>query len=111
MRDGTAGEVLQRKAEAVLGLLFLSPVTAALPLVVAAAVWVVLRPPPALARALREVPGLRAGLAALAVACAIGFAVNDSGAAVPAMALVVAVPVVLAVTAGVAVREDGAASP
>ncbi len=102
VRDGTAGEVLARKADAVLGLLFHSPVTAALPLLVAAAVHLVLRPPPPLARALRQVPALRAGLAALGVACAIGFAVNDSGAAVPAMALVVAVPVVVAVTARVA---------
>ena len=111
VRDGTAGEVLRRKAEAVLGLLFHSPVTAALPLVVAAAAYAVLRPPPALDRALTRVPGLRAGLAALAVACALGFAVNDSGAAVPALALVVAVPLVVAVTAGVAAGHGERASP
>ena len=103
--------MLQRKAEAVLGLLFLSPVTAALPVLVALAVWAVLRPPPALAHALATVRGLRPGLAALGVACALGFAVNDSGAAVPAMALVVAVPVVVAVTAGEAVGRRRAASP
>jgi hypothetical protein len=35
------------------------------------------------------------------VACLIGFAVNDSGAAVPALALAVAVPAACAVTFGV----------
>lgn len=111
VRDGTAGELLQRKAAAVLGLLFHSPVTAALPLVVLAAVLLVLRPPSALARALAQVPALRHGLVALGVACAIGFAVNDSGAAVPATALIVAVPVVVAVTAGVARGQGRSPSP
>ena len=108
VRDGSAGEVLRRKAEAVLGLLFHSPVTALLPVLVVAAVVLVLRPPPPLARALDTVPGLRPALASLAVACAIGFAVNDSGAAVPAMALVLAVPVVVALTARAVGRQDAA---
>ena len=77
----------------VLGLLFHSPVTALLPLVVAAAVLA----GAAAARrrcadAFAEVPALRAGLLALGVAWLLGFALNDSGAAVPALALAVAVP-------------------
>ncbi|HEU0103935.1 MAG TPA: hypothetical protein VFR07_16585 [Mycobacteriales bacterium] len=107
VRDGTAGDVLGRKAEAVFALLFHSPVTALLPLVVGGAVLLVLRPPRPLARALTGVPGLRAGLAALGVASAIGFAVNDSGAAVPALALAVAVPAVVAAVCGVS--PDGRA--
>lgn len=103
--DGTAGEVLRRKADAVFGLLFHSPLTALLPLVVAGAVWLVVRPPGPLCRAFEAVPALRAGLLALGVASAIGFAVNDSGAAVPALALTVAAPATVAVVCGVAVAR------
>ncbi len=95
--DGTAGTLLRRKAEAVLDLLFASPLTAALPLVVAAAAYLVVRPPSPLQQAFSAAPAWRAGLLALGLACAIGFAVNDSGAAVPALALVVALPATIAV--------------
>lgn len=95
--DGTAGTLLRRKADAVLDLLFASPVTALLPLVVAAAVWLVVRPPHALAQAVDQAPAWRAGLLATGLASAVGFAVNDSGPAVPAMALTVAVPATIAV--------------
>lgn len=95
--DGTAGTLLRRKAEAVLELLFASPVTALLPLVVAAAVYLVVRPPGPLAHAFDAAPAWRAGLVSLGLAAAIGFAVNDSGAAVPALALVVAIPATTAV--------------
>ncbi len=95
--DGTAGTLLRRKAEAVLDLLFASPLTALLPVVVAAAVYLVVRPPRPLAEALDQAPAWRAGLLATGLASAIGFAVNDSGAAVPAMALTVVVPATLAV--------------
>ena len=90
--DGSAGTLLRRKAEAVLGLLFASPVTALLPVVVAGAVWLVLRPPAPLAAAFAQAPAWKAGLTAVGLAGAIGFAVNDSGAAVPALAIVVAAP-------------------
>ena len=97
--DGTAGGVLRRKAEANVGLLFHSPVTALLPLVVAAAVLLLLRPPGPLRRVFERSPAWRAGLLAVLTASAIGFLLNDSGAAVPALALVVAVPATLAVVA------------
>ena len=98
--DGTAGGLLRRKAEAVLGLLFHSPVTALLPVVVAGAVLLLLRPPPALARAFAAAPAYRQALVALCVASALGFALNDSGAAVPALALVVVLPATVAVVSG-----------
>ncbi|GAB2989869.1 hypothetical protein [Actinotalea caeni] len=44
----------------------------------------------------RTLPMLRPGLIALAVAAGIGFAVNDSGIAIPALAVAVAVPLLLA---------------
>ena len=90
--DGTAGTLLRRKADAVLGLVFSSPVTAGLPLLVAVAVYLVLRPPAPLAAAFARAPAWRAGLLATGLASAIGFVVNDSGAAVPAMAITVAAP-------------------
>ena len=107
LRDGTAGGLLARKAGAVLDLLLANPVTAALPLVVAAAVWLLLRPPPALQRALDEEPALRHGLPAVGLLAAVGFVLNDSGAAVPALALLVAVPATVAVVARV-LAADGA---
>ncbi|HVE74167.1 MAG TPA: hypothetical protein VNA30_03625 [Mycobacteriales bacterium] len=105
--DGAAGSVLRRKATAVLDLLFHSPVTALLPLVVAAAVFLVLRPPPTLRTAFERDPGWRHGLLALGVASLIGFAVNDSGAAIPALALVVAVPATVAVMAAARPAAEG----
>lgn len=105
--DGTAGTLLRRKAEAVLDLLFTSPLTAALPLVVAAAVYLVVRPPAPLQQAFSAAPAWRAGLLALGLACAIGFVVNDSGAAIPALALVVALPA----TAAVVLRARRAPEP
>ncbi len=99
LADGTAGDVVSRKAEATFGLLLRSPVTAALPLVVALAVALVVRPPAPLRAAFEAAPGWRHGLLALGLASALGFALNDSGAAVPALAIVVALPATLAVIA------------
>ncbi len=95
--DGEAGAVLRRKAEAVFGLLFYSPVTALLPVAVGLVVLLVVRPPELLRTSFDDAPAWRAGLGALGVACLIGFALNDSGAAVPALALVVALPATAAV--------------
>ncbi len=101
VRDGTAGDVLARKADAVFGLLFHSPVTALLPLVVAGAVYVVSRPPPLLRRTFAAVPEFRPALAASGLGSLLGFGLNDSGAAVVALALLVVVPAGVAVVAGV----------
>lgn len=108
--EGTAGDVLSRKADAVFGLLFHSPVTAALPLVVGVAGYLAVRPPAALHRAFLATPALRPGLAAVAAASALGFALNDSGAAVPALALLVVVPATVSVVAATAGRS-GAPQP
>jgi hypothetical protein len=106
--DGSAGGVLRRKAESNLSLLFHSPVTALLPLVVAGVVVLFLRPPPPLRRVFDRSPAWRAGLLAVATASGLGFVVNDSGAAVAALAIVVAVPATVAVLARHA-RESAAA--
>ena len=87
-----------RKTSAVLDLLFTSPVTALLPLVVAVAVYLVVRPPRPLAAAFEAAPGWRHGLIAVGLVALVGFAANDSGAAVPALALCIALPATAAVT-------------
>jgi hypothetical protein len=104
--EGTAGSLLLRKAQAVLALLFTSPVTALLPVVVAAAVYLVVRPPPPLRAAFAQAPAWRHGLLAVGLASAVGFAVNDSGAAVPALAVLVAVPATVAIVARVSARGE-----
>lgn len=96
--DGTAGDLLRRKAQSVLELLFTSALTALLPVVVAVAVYLVARPPGPLARAFAAAPQWRHGLIAVGLVSLLGFALNDSGAAVPALALCVALPATAAVT-------------
>jgi hypothetical protein len=57
-----------------------------------------------LVRAYQAVPVLRPGLLALFSTAVIGFAVNDSGVMVPAVALTMAVPLAVAAVAGAARR-------
>jgi hypothetical protein len=73
---------------------------------VAAVVLLVVRPPAPLRVAFDDAPAWRSGLVALGVACLIGFALNDSGAAVPALALVVALPATAAVVLSGAPRRE-----
>lgn len=111
VRDGTAGEVLGRKASAIGNLLFGNPVTALLPLVVALVVWLFLRPPAPLAAAFEAEPSFRAGLLAVGLMAALGFALNDSGPAVVALAVVVVIPATAGVIGGVAAGRAGAPAP
>ena len=97
--DGSAGEVVQRKAAANAALLFHSPVTALLPLVVLALALLLLRPPHPLRDVFERSPAWRAGLLSVATAAGLGFAFNDSGAAVVALAVLVALPATVAVVA------------
>jgi hypothetical protein len=102
LRDGTASTVVGRKAEANLTLLVNSPLT----LLVLGALLLLgvclLRPVGGLRRVFALYPGVRAGFAGTAVAALLGFAVNDSGIAVPAFAAAVAVPLAIAVAMRVA---------
>ena len=94
---GRAGETLSRKAAANWALLtrnvatlLVVPVTAAFVVVLARTERLPGLSP--LARALREIPGLRAGLGATILAGALGFAVNDSGVVIPAVMMLLVVP-------------------
>ena len=93
-------DVVFRKAEQNLAIVTSSPFQLVLPLV-AVAVGVALARPQrwglhGLARAYAAAPALRPGLAALAVLLVAGFAVNDSGAAIPPVAAMLALPALLA---------------
>jgi hypothetical protein len=106
---GGAGAVVRRKAEANFRLLTRSVLTLVVPLAVVFLTMVLLRPMGGLRRAFDAVPELRAGLISVLVMGVAGFAFNDSGVAVPALALTIAVPIALA--ASLAHRQDATAHP
>jgi hypothetical protein len=91
--DGHAGTVIVRKGQANLRVLRTSVLAGAVPLAALAIAVLAGRPWGGLGQAFENRPQLRGGLVATAVMAVIGFAVNDSGIAIPAMALAVAVPV------------------
>lgn len=97
---GDAGGILRRKWHADVDLLLANAATLLVPLVIAGALWCMLRPRPRLARAYARHPQLRFGLLALAVVSLIGLVVNDSGVAIPALAVMVGLPYVLVVLTG-----------
>ncbi len=96
LSDGTAGAVLRRKAEANLSLLVDSQLTL---LVIAVLVFiplVLMRRSGGLRRVFGLYPTVRAAMGAVLIVAAIGFAVNDSGIAVPAFVAALAVPLTVA---------------
>jgi hypothetical protein len=95
---GDAGTVLRRKAQANWDLLMHSPLTMAVPILIALAIAILLRPPAALQRTL-EIPVLRDGLVAVLVMSVVGMAANDSGVAIPALAMMIVLPLTVAVAA------------
>ncbi|MCA1822980.1 MAG: hypothetical protein LC640_01675, partial [Frankia sp.] len=114
LRDGGAGPVLRRKAAANAHLLFHSVLTLIVPLAVVFLAVVLARPRGRLRVALAAVPALRAALLAILVTAVVGFVANDSGVAVPAFALTIAVPAAIAVAVAfppARPRETGAGAP
>jgi hypothetical protein len=99
--DGGGWDVVIRKLEQNVSVVTSAPVQLALPLI-AVAVGVVLARPrrfrlEPLALAYERCPALRPGMAALAVLLVVGFALNDTGAAIPPVAGMVALPLLLSV--------------
>ncbi|WP_219463085.1 hypothetical protein [Nonomuraea rhizosphaerae] len=99
--DGQAWTVVWRKFSAMIGVTVGNWSLTLLSLVALAFLfWVLNRPSrwgaPALGQAYRLAPPLRAGLFGALTCAFIGFLMNDSGIAIPAMALTVAVPLTLA---------------
>jgi hypothetical protein len=107
---GGARVVVQRKAAANLRLLTRSVLTLLLPVPIALVVLALHRPAGGLRRALDALPVLRSGFIAVLVMSLFGFVFNDSGVAVPALALTVAVPLALATSMRYADGAQGAAS-
>jgi hypothetical protein len=98
--DGEAATIVQRKLEANLRAFRNYLLALIVPIGFAFVVLVLMRPvasrAAALGRAYDRSPTLRSGVIAVLVALGVGFAVNDSGIAIPAVALFVAIPLILA---------------
>ncbi|HET7477652.1 MAG TPA: hypothetical protein VFJ97_16720 [Dermatophilaceae bacterium] len=99
--DGGAYDIVARKAAQNLAILTGSFLTLLIPVGLVFVILVLARPTSWGARALESAyeraPLLRPGLVALLVTALIGFALNDSGTAIPAVAATVALPLVIAV--------------
>jgi hypothetical protein len=98
--DGGAWDVMKRKLAQNMDILFSNVLSVLVPVAVLFVVLVLYRPSswgaPALQRAFDRSPILRAGLIAGLVMWVIGFALNDSGTAIPALSAVLAIPLVIA---------------
>ncbi len=118
--DGGAWQVVERKLAQNLDILFTSVLSALVPVAALFVALVLMRPgswgASALAQLYQRSPALRPGLVSLIVMLAIGFAVNDSGTAVPAVAATLAIPLLIAASVRVLERDGpgaavGAVSP
>jgi hypothetical protein len=113
--DGDGGHVIADKAAANLSLLRVPIIVAvALPLLLVVLLALV-RPQTlrlhALARAQQDDPALRALLIAALTTALLGFACNDSGVIVPAVALFTGGPLIATIWAQDWLREESAAAP
>ncbi len=108
--DGGAWQVIARKGEQNLSILFGSFLSLLVPVAALFVVLVLMRPSSwgagALSQAYDRSPTLRHGLFCVMLLLGIGFAVNDSGTAIPAVGFTLAVPLVIA--ASLRALEDDA---
>jgi hypothetical protein len=106
MIDGGAWDIVTRKLDQNLSILFSSVLTLLVPIGLAVVIWVLARPNSRGSRSLRPAfdacPTLRPGLVALLIMLTIGFAINDSGVAIPANGAVIGVPLIIALSLRVA---------
>ena len=107
---GDAGATLRRKASANLDLLTSTPLTLLVPVAVLFLTLVLLRPAlsraPALALTFDRSPAFRAGLLATLLTVVVGFATNDSGIAIPSLAMTIAIPLAVAASVETVRQED-----
>ena len=112
--DGGAWDVVVRKLEQNVALLFGAPLLLLVPVGLVLLAAILARPSSRAAAPLRRsferVPLLRSGLIAVLVMWALGLALNDSGAAIPAVGGTLALPLVLAVAVK-ALEDEWAAEP
>ena len=109
--DGGSGDIITRKLAQNLDTLIHTTVFAYLvPLLLLAIAYVLIRPSSRLARPLepllKQVETLRGGLIGLTVTLVIGLLVNDTGVAIPPVALALVLP--LLISAGIRTWEMGA---
>jgi len=99
--DGGAGNVISRKLDQNVILLLSSPLSLLIPVGLVLLAYILARPTSRAARPLRRsferAPLLRPGLVAVLVMWVIGFALNDSGTAIPAVGSALAVPLLIAI--------------
>jgi hypothetical protein len=107
--DGDVGTILQRKAEANISLLTSSVWTYVIPVALAFLGFLTWRRSGFLRELQRSVPGLRPCLVGALVAGVLGFALNDSGVAVPAMMFGILLPYITWLLMRTA--EPGAVAP
>ncbi|MDV3221046.1 hypothetical protein [Intrasporangium sp.] len=102
--DGDGLAVVSRKLVANIELATADPVLLGVVVVIFAFLMVIVLQPgrfgtDPFARLVDEAPLLRAGLVAVVVMCVIGFLTNDSGAAIPPVAMILTVPLVISAVA------------
>jgi hypothetical protein len=101
--DGNALDIVVRKAQQNYEILLgNAPLTLLVPAALLFVIYVLARPTSwgsrAMQRSYDQAPTLRAGLVALLVTLTIGFLVNDSGVAIPAVGATLAVPLIVSVS-------------
>lgn len=97
--DGQATSIVARKADSMLHSLGSVWLTLLVPIPLLVAAFLLLRADGRLVVLFRRAPALRIGLLATLITAIVGFAVNDSGIAVLALAALLAVPLTLAAAA------------
>jgi hypothetical protein len=108
MLDGEAGLIIERKINANIGILTSSVWTWLVPVIIVFFVVVARRTDGVISRLRAETPGVAAFLPAALVLAVVGFAVNDSGVAIPAAMAGLVLPWVTALALGL--RPIGNAS-
>ncbi len=108
--DGNAVDIVIRKAEQNYTILTSNmPLTLLVPAALVFVIYLMARPTSWGSRAMRrsyeQAPTLRPGLVALVTALTIGFLVNDSGVAIPAVGATLAVPLIVSVALTFLVEE------
>ncbi|WP_270888726.1 hypothetical protein [Pedococcus sp. 5OH_020] len=111
--EGGAWDIVSRKLDQNISILFGNYRLALLvPIALVFVIYILARPTSwgsrALQRSYEACPTLQPGLVALLITLTIGFAINDSGVAIPANGAIIAVPLIIAVS--VRVLEDEARS-
>lgn len=113
--DGNALDIVIRKGQQNVDILLgNAPLTLLVPAALLFVIYVLARPTSwgsrAMQRSYDQAPTLRAGLIALLVTLTIGFLINDSGVAIPAVGATLAVPLIVSVSVSYLLDEARAAA-